>query len=147
MAIDGARIQRVTKEGLFYLDEAGQEAFINFKACYERRLAKFMEPENLKKFREANPGMTDEELEGSIQRRKRWKDVADRNSIGGEPMGSAPYIEFYTDPPIRFVFETKEKFNELRSSIEFLSDMPSDSATEEQWEAYRATRWRTYDLS
>jgi hypothetical protein len=107
-----------------------------------------MEPERLKRYQDINH-LSDEALEESIQRRKEWKDVADRNSIGGEPMGTAPYIEFYTDPPIRFEFETKEKFDELRSSIEFLSAMPPDSATEEQWKTFFAqkTGWSTYDLS
>jgi|GEM_PF-4731831 len=28
MAIDGARIQRVSKEGLYYLDDKGEEAYL-----------------------------------------------------------------------------------------------------------------------
>jgi hypothetical protein len=149
MAIDGARIQRVTKEGLYYLDDEGKEVFIDFQACYERKLAEFMQPESLKRFRAANLGSSEEQLAKFIERRKEYRTVADRNSIGGEPMGTAPYIEFYTDPPTRFVFETQEKFEELRSSIEYLSAMPPDSATKEQWEAYFAqeTGWSTYDLS
>jgi hypothetical protein len=149
MAIDGKRIQRVTKEGLFYLDDKGEEAFIDFAACYERKLAEFMKSENLKRFQERNQ-MSDERLAQFIERRKKEsRYVADRNSIGGEPMGTAPYIEFYTDPPTRFVFENEEKFQEIGFSIEFLSAMPPDSATQEQWEAYFAgqTGWRTFDLS
>jgi hypothetical protein len=147
MAIDGSRIQRITAEGLFYLDENDQEQFIDFQACYKRQFSRFMEPERLKRYQEINH-MTEEQLEKSIQRRKNAKMVADRNVIG-RPMGTAPYIEFYTDPPIRFEFATKEAFNEIRMRIEFLAPMPPNSATQEELDAFFAdqTGWLTFDLS
>jgi len=120
MAIDGARIQRVTKEGLFYLDDEGEEAFIDFAVCYERQLAKFMEPENLKHHQEINH-LSDEDLEKSIERRKNWKVVGERD-FSAIP----PYMVFYTDPFIRFEFATVDDLQEIRFFIQ------------------KKTGWRTY---
>jgi hypothetical protein len=148
MAIDGARIQRITKEGLFYLDDEGKETFIDFEECYKRKLAEFMQPENLKRHQEINH-MNDEQLEQSIQRRKETQYVAAKNSLG-DPLGTAAYIEFYTDPPMRFEFEAKaDKGGEIVWQIEFLAPLPPNSATKEELEAFFAgeTGWRVYDLS
>lgn len=110
MAIDGARIQRVTQEGLFYLDESGEEAFIDFAECCERRLAEFMRPENLKKFREANPGSTKEELDESIEGQKNWK------IVGYCDTSMTPhYLTFYADPSIHFEFSTLAELLQVRA--------------------------------
>jgi hypothetical protein len=144
MAIDGARIQRVTKEGLFYLDDEGKEVFIDFQACYERKLAQFMQPENLKRFKAMNPHMDNEQY---IEALKRSRYVADRNSLSA-PWGDGPYIEFYTDPPTRFVFDP-EIGSDIAMRIEFLAPLPPNGASKEELEAFFAsqTGWKTFDLS
>jgi hypothetical protein len=124
--MNGKQIQKITSEGLIYLDEKGEERFIDFLACYEKELQRFMNPDNLKRIQDIN-GFNAEQLEQSIQRHKEWKVVADR-SIIGEPIGTAPYIEFYTEPLIRFEFDTKDEFQKVRHSIE-------------------QERWRTSDRS
>jgi hypothetical protein len=43
--------------------------------------------------------------------------VAVRNIIG-DPCGTAPYMEFLTEPMTKFVFNRKENFRELRWLIE-----------------------------
>lgn len=124
--MDGQRIQNITAEGLTYLKDDGSEGFIDFVACRERAFAGFTEPESLKQFQEINH-LNDEQLNESIQRRKEWKYVGDR-SILGEPWGSAPFIEFYTDPPIRFEFATEEEFHSVLDVM-------------------RHNHWRTHDLT
>ncbi|MCL4247772.1 MAG: hypothetical protein KJ065_06465 [Anaerolineae bacterium] len=114
--MDGKQIQTVTSEGLTYLDENGDEKFIDFSACHERALAEFMEPNNLRYFQEINR-YSAEQLEESIQKHKKWKVVADRNILG-EPMGTTPYIEFYTEPPIRFEFATLDEYHKTRFLLE-----------------------------
>jgi hypothetical protein len=125
MAIDGTRILHVAANGLTYLDDKGEEAFIAFAACYERKLAEFMHPDNLKEFQRINPGFSKEKLDGHIQWRKSWKRVADRNPVG-QPL---PYIEFYTDPPLRFEFVTIDEFQRVRTLIE------------------KTSGWKTFDKS
>lgn len=124
--MDGQRIHNITAEGLTYLKDDGSVGCIDFVECYERYIAEFMEPENLKRFQEANH-LDNERLKQSIQRRKEWKEVAARNAVG-EPWGTAPYIEFYTEPRTRFEFASKEEYWEVRSATE-------------------QGGWRTHDLS
>jgi hypothetical protein len=126
MAIDGARIQLITPEGLFYLDDEGKEQFIDFEECFQREFARFTDPHHLKKFREINPSMTDEQLQEDFEWRKTWKKIANRNF---DPIDALPYIEFYTDPPIRFEFATVDAFHRMRFFIE------------------KNTHWRTADLA
>lgn len=124
--MNGQRIQNITAEGLTYLKDDGTEGFIDFAACYERDFAKFMQPDNLKRHQEANH-LDDEQLKQSIEKAREWKEVA-YTMPGNLPMGNAPYIEFYTEPPTRFEFVTDEAFWEVRRAI-------------------RRNGWRTIDLS
>lgn len=43
MTLDLSHIQRITKEGLFYLDEAGEEQFISFAVCHLNYVMSFVE--------------------------------------------------------------------------------------------------------
>lgn len=120
MAIDGARIQRVTQEGLYYLDDEGGERFINFAECYKTGIAQYRQF-----LIDYLPALTDQEREERVKDYKRAMKVADRNFDPGDTL---PYIEFYTDPRTYFEFATLDKFYEVR----FLID--------------RKTRWKTRDM-
>lgn len=45
--MDSKQIQYITESGLTYLDENGEENFIDFALCYENYLKKYLSPENL----------------------------------------------------------------------------------------------------
>lgn len=92
-------IKNVTEFGLEYIDEKGNTKFIDFKFCSQNS-------NNLLN----NP-----------------KYVAQRNILG-YPWGAPHYMEFFTEPLTKFVFDSKEKFYELRGQIE-------------------QTGWLTFDLS
>jgi hypothetical protein len=104
MAIDGARIQRVTGEGLFYLDDAGEEQFIDFAACHEQDLTEYLRHEH-----------SPERIE---KRKTVWRYVAARDIMGHAFLRDIPCIQFYTDPPTLFEFEAKDAFNHIRYAIE-----------------------------
>lgn len=109
MAIDGARIQRVTKEGLFYLDEEGREKFISFALCHLNYVMEFVD---------RGQKYSREEREREIQWRRGYKCIAGRNASGGYPFDSdLPCTEFYTDPPLLFEFANIEDFYNLERAL------------------------------
>jgi len=82
-------IKNVTELGLEYIDENTNPKFIDFKICSQNS--------------------------GELLNNPKY--VAARNSIG-EPWGTAPYMEFLTQPLTKFVFNREENFDKLRSQIE-----------------------------
>jgi hypothetical protein len=107
MAIDGARIQRVTSEGLFYLDDDGEERFIDLEAIHQQKLAKFLDPKSLRQYQAKN-ALNDHELERAIEARKATKDVGDwipPHNAGSVVIFYTCYIDFDTEPPTRFAFD------------------------------------------
>ena len=92
-------IKNVTELGLEYIDENGNPKFIDFKICRQNSVEILNSPEF----------------------------VAVR-SIIGYPYGTAPYIEFFTEPLTKFVFNRKEIFRGLHMQM-------------------KETGWLTFDLS
>ncbi len=128
--MDSKLIQNITESRLTYLDENGEENFIDFALCYKNYLKRYLSPENLA---EIKNNKTDEELEKYIERRKAWREIAVRNILGARVesqawRSSVPYIEFYTDPPTLFEFTEQEDFQKIRWAIE-------------------KAGWKTFDLS
>lgn len=92
-------IKNVTEVGLEYIDENGNTKFIDFKICSQNSAELLNNP----------------------------KYVAQRNILGN-PWGTPPYMEFFTKPLTKFLFNREENFYELRGQIE-------------------QTGWLTFDLS
>ncbi len=113
--LDGEQISRMTKEGLWYKDEE-QEKFIDFETCYEKYVEEFLNPEMWEKIKKAN-NKSDDDWEDYADGIRRFKYVGDRNILT-PPWADGPYIEFYTQPPIRFKFVTEKQFQRVRSYIE-----------------------------
>jgi hypothetical protein len=89
-------------------------------------MTRFLHPVNLKQFQEINR-LSDEELEKSIARIKAHREVAYRNFMGGRD-DAKPYIQFHTEPPIRFEFATRREFDQICYSI-------------------KKAGWRTFDIA
>jgi predicted RNA-binding protein with RPS1 domain len=101
-------IKNVTELGLEYIDENGNPKFIDFKICCQNSGNFFTYPEYVPvRNIIGEPG----------QYELRCQYVAVRNIIG-DPCGTAPYMEFLTEPMTKFVFNRKENFRELRWLIE-----------------------------
>jgi hypothetical protein len=113
---DGKQIQKITAEGLVYLDDDGNERFIDFAAIHASNVKKRTSPEYLEKVKELNQ-WDDEGEKQHLKRLEKWREVAERNILG-DPWGTAPYIEFHTEPPIRFEFATQDEFRTVRTAIE-----------------------------
>lgn len=109
--MDGKNIREVTSKGISYIDDAGQEQFIDFEACYQNYLKRFDDPEYIERFRQMSK-LGDKELKDSIRRLKEWRQIGARTVLG-PPWEDGPYIEFHTEPPIRFQFETREGMFDL----------------------------------
>ena len=101
-------IKNVTELGLEYIDENGNPKFIDFKICCQNSGKFFTYPEYVPVRNIIGEPCQDE---------LRCQYVAVRNIIG-DPCGTAPYMEFLTEPLTKFVFNRKENFRELRWLIE-----------------------------
>jgi hypothetical protein len=121
--VDGKRIQTITAEGLTYLTDDGEEAFIDFRVCHTNDFNRHTTPKNIEQMKAWNPqdNWDEDGVKEYIERVKSWRKVANRNIL-------ELYIEFYTDPPIRFDFATVEEFHAVRSRLEKL-------------------KWYTFDLT
>jgi hypothetical protein len=92
--VDSKQIIAITHDGLSFLDNHGNEQWIDFAECYQNYLRESLAPPV-----------------------ERWKQVGVRNILT-PPWADGPFIEFHTDPPIRFQFETEEDFYKARKTIE-----------------------------
>lgn len=124
--LPGERIKQVTVDGLTYVNDAGEEAFIDFALCFQNWLEPQLTPEALKKFKELNY-MTDEQVENFVARMRNETVVGGRD-IGGYPEGKLPRITFYATPSIAFEFPTTDEFHRVRYWI-------------------KKAGWRTYDMT
>lgn len=114
--MNGKQIREITAKGLLYVDDNGEEQFIEFSDCYDNHLSRYTNPERLEIIKQVN-NFDDEQLAKSIERKKQYKAIGDRQILS-PPWGDGPYIEFYTDPPLRFNFDSEDEFSEVRSEIE-----------------------------
>lgn len=112
-------IIEISSEGLLYLNEVGEKQFINFAGCYQRYLDQWNDPDNVRRFKEANPAFKDEQLDASLETIRKKKEVGWRDF-------SSLYIEFYTEPPIRFDFSNLDEFHRVEGLV-------------------RKAGWRTFD--
>jgi hypothetical protein len=124
--MDGKRIKAVTPEGISYLDDEGFAQFIDFAECYANYVRKQTSPETWERLKDVN-NKTDSDWEWHLERVKKWKEIGARQPLT-PPWADGPYIEFHTDPPIRFKFDTQEEYQNVISAI-------------------RQTNWVTFDQS
>jgi hypothetical protein len=104
-------IIEITSEGLWYVNENEETQFINFENCYQRYLDRWNNPDHVGRFKEVNPGRSDEELNASLERIRARKEVGRRDY-------SVPYISFYTDPSIRFDFSDYTEFRRVEDLVQ-----------------------------
>jgi hypothetical protein len=115
MVMDGKQIRKVTPEGVVYLDENGDEQFIDFAACYKNYFTRRTSPEEWEVIKKVN-NKTDVDWEWYVERVKRWREVGGRQILT-PPLADGPYIEFHTEPSTRFKFETEQEFQKVRNAI------------------------------
>jgi hypothetical protein len=96
------QIKNVTREGIDYIDDEGTFQHLDFQSCYDNWYM-------------LQSSRTDPYYdERSRQIAKEWKCVGHRDRYA-----SPPYIEFFTNPLIRFEFNSPEEgFHELRRKVE-----------------------------
>lgn len=117
------RIQRVSTEGITYLDPDGHLQSFDFETCYQNWQNQWMNPEGLDEMRRNN-NFDEQQLADYIERRKLWPEVGERNAIGHP----RPYIEFHTIPPVRFYFKDYKAFRKIADEV-------------------MKAGWQTFDLS
>src|SRR5258706_15551861 len=117
--MDDKQIKNITADGLWYVDETGNDLFIDFSACYGNYLQMVTSPEYFERMKELNPQSKwdEESIQKYIKRRTAWREVAKRNILG-PPWADGPYIEFHTEPPTRFDFSSEDEFRNARYEIE-----------------------------
>ncbi|MEO8394473.1 MAG: hypothetical protein ABI700_15880 [Chloroflexota bacterium] len=121
----GELIRRVTAQGIIYVDD-GVEKFIDFQQCYDNYVKDRLSQERWTKHKTLN-NQTDADWDQYVERTKNWKEVGRRNVLT-PPWADGPFIEFYTEPLLRFKFASHEKYSEVDDAIHH-------------------AEWRTFDLS
>jgi hypothetical protein len=127
VTLDGKQIKEVTPQGIIYLDDNGEEKFIDFAGCHENYVRRMTTPEYWERHKQMNR-LTDADWDDHMEQVKSSGFVADRDVTGGFHKAGGPYIEFYTKPSTRFVFASEEEFQNVRVAIS-------------------RARWQTFDLS
>lgn len=84
-------IKNIFKASLEYIDENDDIQVVDFATCNQNSVKIFKSDSS--------------------------KYIAYRNVIG-DPIGTAPYIEFFTEPLTKFIFSNEEEFDKLRAQIE-----------------------------
>jgi len=127
--MDGKQIREITAEGLTYQTENGDKVFIDFAVCHANYVQNMVSPGGIERMKELNPRSqwNDEDIKKYIEKVNQWKEVGRRNVLG-VPWADGPYIEFHTDPPLRFEFATVDDYAKVRYLVEQFG-------------------WRTMDLS
>ena len=124
--LDGSQIRSVTAQGITYVDDDGAEQFIDFAQCYENYVKDMLSPERWETIKRVN-NKTDDFWETWVAKVKKFKQVGQRQILT-PPWADGPFIEFYTEPPMRFKFATEDEYDSVRDALEEGS-------------------WRTFDLS
>ncbi len=95
-------IKEIDEKGIVYVDEAGEELFLDLKACNENWLA----------YRKRTEALSDEEV---IALRGQDKTVGHRNASNGDTC----FIEFFSRPFMRIEFSKfeKDQFNQWRDAV------------------------------
>ena len=113
--IQDSQISSITKEGIHYIDDAGNAGFIDFHSCYLNYLHPRLTYEWYMRIKELNPSMNIS-LKSYIARFTLSKTIGSRNSWGY--IGSydsykgtgKPYLTFYTEPVTMIEFDDKANF-------------------------------------
>jgi hypothetical protein len=93
MAYNYSAILHVGEAGLEYVDEYGDTRFVDFEVCNQNAARHLL----------YNPSI------GCVAR---------RNTMRGWPDEVVDYVEFFTEPVTKFVFDSDEDFSRLRWRIE-----------------------------
>src|SRR3954468_25041778 len=105
--LNGKQIREVTAQGVRYVDENNVEHFIDFAQCYENYVSKKLSSESWE-FHKTWNHKTDADWDNYVEWVKEWKEV------GGRDMSAKkPYIEFYSQPHIKFEFETVDEWQKI----------------------------------
>ena len=129
--IHNSQVKETRQDGIVYVDNEGNEQFIDFEVCYQNYLKRRLSPQEIESYKELN-NKTDSDVPAYIDGLKKWRRIADRNILGdgiGNGEYGSPYFEFYTQPRVRIEFENQDKLWEMRHKLE------------------REFRWRTFDLT
>ncbi|MBZ0289269.1 MAG: hypothetical protein K8I30_16740 [Anaerolineae bacterium] len=125
-SMDGNRIKAVTSVGISYLNDEGFAQFIDFAECYANYVQMRTSPEYWEQLKRVN-NKSDADWEWHIERVKKWKEIGIRQPLT-PPWADGPYIEFHTEPPIRFKFSNEEDYRAVMTKITY-------------------TEWKTFDQS
>src|SRR5579859_782306 len=108
--LDGKQIQEVTSEGFWYVTESDSREYIDFAACYANYVRKVTSPEYIERAKELNPQSRwdDEGIKEYIARRIAWKEIGRGQGLGPPWDDDGPYLQFHTEPPVRFKYEKGE---------------------------------------
>jgi hypothetical protein len=114
LEFDGSRIRSINEDGLWYLDDIGNEVYIDFAECHANYVEVITSPEAIARPIKGNPQKTwdDAAIAKYIKHQTPYgREVACWNSEG-------IYMIFHTKPPVRFNFSTAVELRNIRYAID-----------------------------
>jgi hypothetical protein len=115
--IHSSQICEITEKGISYLDDSGEDGFIDFHQCYLNYLKPRLTVNAYERLKSQNPTMNFDPV-SYANRIIGWKEIGHRNSLGDfigtqyvvnyEGNGK-PFAWFYTEPVLVFEFGTAEE--------------------------------------
>ena len=119
MIITTEQVKQMDKTSITYVDDNGDEQFIDFEACYQQYLERRLNPKAIENMKNAN---NDFDLEKYIKRTKTWKEIGKRNFEGDywltKTKIDSPFIQFHSVPMIILKFKDKDEYGVYQSKIE-----------------------------
>ncbi len=113
--MNGKQIREVTAAGIRYIDVNDVEQFISFAQCYQNYINERLSPETWENHKKVNQ-QTDSDWDRYVERTNTYKVIGERNVLT-PPWSDGPYIEFYTQPRLRFKFETSDEWISIVEAI------------------------------
>lgn len=127
IVIDGKQIEEVIEQGLWYVTDTGERKFVDFSVANANYIRETTSRDHIEHVKTLNPQRLwdDKAIKEYIERSLASRNVGNRNVLG-QPWADGPYIEFATEPPIRFKFATQEEYGKVRYDMERFGWRTSD---------------------
>ena len=119
IVIHSNQVKETRQDGIVYIDNEGDEQFIDFEVCYQNYLQRRLSPEAIESYKKAN-NLTDDDLPEYFEHLKNWQVIGGRNYSGdrsGSGEYSLPYLDFFVQPTIRVEFPNQYEFLKIERTL------------------------------
>lgn len=126
ITIHSSQIREISEKGISYLDDSGEEGFIDFENCYQNFLKRCLSLEAYEKHIELNPSNHHKTYEEYVGWIKSMNEIGRRNVCGRQysfddnvtSESDNPYFEFFTNPLSVVECDNQDEYWKVRKGFE-----------------------------